>query len=126
MRNGRRKCRAKRVPERPPRRRKHVAAPIPLAPVDLLAGLAPGVELGADALPPGLDPEWPAGTPVAARVTVGEVGKLLRSGDRTLRGLIRRPGLGPAPAGQAGRAEGRDVEVCRAGVLPRTRRRPGE
>jgi len=34
-------------------------APIPLDPVDLLAGLAPGVELQTDDLPPGIDPDGP-------------------------------------------------------------------
>ena len=76
--------------------RKHATTadshPIPLEPVDLLAGLAPDVQLDVDELPAGI-----AGvtmdTPM--QISVAEVGKQLRSGDPTVRRLIRTPGVGP-------------------------------
>jgi hypothetical protein len=74
------------------RRAQGGAQPIPLGAVDLLAGLAPGVELGADDLPPGIA-DASARTPAA--VTVDDVGRLLRSDDPTVRRLIRTPVLRP-------------------------------
>ena len=94
--------------------------PIPLEPIDLLAGLAPGLELQADDAPAGLDEEVPEGGP--ASLTVAEAGKMIRSGDETIRRLIRMPGLRPADAV----AEGGPVEIDRAGVLPPRRDKPGE
>ena len=94
--------------------------PIPIEPVDLLAGLAPGVELEADDLPPDLNPDA-SDTPRPAVLTVAEAGKQLRQGDDTIRRLIRTPELQPAPS-----AGGGEVELQRAGVPPRTRERPGE
>lgn len=89
---------------------------IPCEPIDLLAGIAPGVELTADDVPPGEDDD---GGP--ASMTVAEAGKCLRSGDDTVRRLIRNATLKPQPDGTS-----RDVEVQRAGVPPRSRTRPGE
>jgi hypothetical protein len=94
------------------------AGPIPLAPVDLLAGLAPGVELCADEVPAVLD----AGGDADATCTVAEVGRQLRGGDATVRRLIRSAVLEPGtPADEAPAGEPE-----RAGVVPRTRDRPGE
>ena len=88
--------------------------PIPLDAVDLLAGIAPGVELCADDTIEDVDDEERAG------VSVAEVGRMLRSGDSTVRRLIRTPGIAPkAPAGEP-------REPMRAGVPPRSRERPGE
>jgi excisionase family DNA binding protein len=68
------------------------APPIPLDPVNLLAGLAPGVELVVDDLPRGV-----AGAeetePVT--VTVDEIGRLLRCSEATVRRLIRTAVLRP-------------------------------
>src|SRR5881296_1350273 len=91
-------------------RRRATEPPIPLGSVDLLAGLAPGVELAADDLPPGIDAE--TGSPVAepASLTVAETGRLIRAGDGTIRRLIRTPIL--APSDGAPRAS----DVDRAGV----------
>jgi hypothetical protein len=100
------------------RGRGEVDPPIPLAPVDLLAGIAPGVELTADDLPAGID----ADAPSPATTTVAETGRLLRSGDRTVRRLIRTPGI--EPGGRAGDDAPTDLE--RAGVLPPTPDKPGE
>jgi len=90
--------------------------PLPLAPVDLLAGLAPGVELAADDVPAGIAPRR---TARSASTTVAEVGRLLRTGDGTIRRLIRTTVVRP-------RERRRAAEIDRPGVLPRTRRRPGE
>jgi hypothetical protein len=94
--------------------------PIPLEAVDLLAGLAPGVELCADDLPPGIDPEL-SETATPATVTVTETGRLLRAGDETVRRLIRTPLLAPDEPPRP-----RSGEVDRAGVPPRTPDKPGE
>src|SRR5438093_661549 len=101
-------------------RRRRPEEPIPTAPVDLLAGLAPGVELTADDLPPGIASDLAPATPASA--TVAEVGKLIRAGDRTVRRLIRTNVLpaADAPAPDAG------ADTDRAGVLPRTSDKPGE
>ena len=93
--------------------------PIPLAPVDLLAGIAPGVELTADDVPAGLDLDGDG--PSAATTTVAETGRLLRSGDRTVRRLIRTPGI--EPGGASGETP---TDVERAGVLPPSPDKPGE
>jgi len=105
-------------------------APIPLEAVDLLAGLAPGVELCADDLPPGIDPDL-LESPTPATVTVAETGRLIRAGDETVRRLIRTPLLAPdEPPGAGGGANDpprtRSGEVDRAGVPPRTPEKPGE
>jgi hypothetical protein len=65
---------------------------IPLAAVDLLAGVAPDVELAVDDLPAGFAGATMT-TPMS--ITVAEVGKQLRSGDPVVRRLIRTPGVGP-------------------------------
>jgi len=103
-------------------RRAAQPAPIALEPVDLLAGLAPGVELRADDLPPGIDEETPSTVPLPATMSVAEAGRLIRSGEGTVRRLIRTTVLGPEkrPAPR----EGADTD--RAGVLPRTPGKPGE
>src|SRR5262245_4352169 len=105
---------------RSPRRRVDRSSPpsalevppaLPVTPVDLLAGIAPGVELYADDTDD--DP---------ATVSVDEVGKMIRSGDSTVRRLIRKGVIEPMPEGVAAR----DDEPERAGILPRTPEKPGE
>ena len=91
--------------------------PIPLDPVDLLAGIAPGVVLQADE---GSDADHPE----SGEVTVAEVGRMLRSGDATVRRLIRSTGIGPAGSDRVRTDAPRDV--MRAGVPPRTPDKPGE
>jgi hypothetical protein len=83
--------------------------PIALEPVDLLAGLAPGLELQAD-------------EPLPASTTVAETGRLIRSGDGTIRRLIRTRVLRPAERSSTRPS----ADTDRAGVLPRTREKPGE
>ena len=94
-------------------------APLPVAAVDLLAGLAPGVELEADDLPPGIDPDL-TDAPTRASMTVAEAGRLIRSGEGTVRRLIRTPLLEP------GEGKSPRDDVDRAGVPPRTPDKPGE
>jgi len=68
------------------------APPIPLEPVNLLAGLAPGLELTVDDLPAGVagaDESQPM------TVTVDEIGRLLRCSEATVRRLIRTAVLRP-------------------------------
>lgn len=66
--------------------------PIPIETVDLLAGLAPGVQLEVDDLPAGVAGAEKT-TPVG--ISVNEVGRLLRSGDPVIRRLIRTPMIEP-------------------------------
>jgi len=95
-------------------------APLPLDAVDLLAGIAPGVQLEADD-PPECVPD--ADCPDAVGVTsVGEVGRMLRSDDTTIRRLIRTDGIAPGD----GTAAVLGLEPERAGVPPRTPEKPGE
>lgn len=100
------------------------APPIPLEPIDLLAGLAPGLELHTDELPASIDDEP---TDDASTMSVAEAGRLLRVGDDTIRRLIRTAVLRPLEPGESPRLRREDVEdLARAGVVPRTRERPGE
>ena len=92
--------------------------PFALEPVDLLAGLAPGLELQADDVPLAVDPD----APLPATTTVAEAGRMIRAGDGTIRRLIRTRVLRPAERSSARAGAGTD----RAGVLPRTREKPGE
>ena len=89
--------------------------PIPLDPVDLLAGIAPGVVLQADEASD-------ADCPESAEVTVAEVGRMLRSGDATVRRLIRSAGIRPTASARTDPPR----DVMRAGVPPRTPDKPGE
>jgi len=88
--------------------------PIPLEPVDLLAGIAPGVELDASDLPAGV-----AGAVEDTEVvtSVDEIGRLVRSGEPTVRRLIRSPGVRPVDA---------DRPPTQAPRAPRDPGKPGE
>src|SRR5262249_41901234 len=74
--------------------------PIPLTALDLLAGLAPGVELHADDLPAGVDPEDQLAVAEAATMTVADAGKMLRCGETAIRRLIRGAVLRPVATGE--------------------------
>jgi hypothetical protein len=89
-------------------------APIPLDPVDLLAGIAPGFELDASDLPAGV-----AGATEDAEVVtnVDEIGRLVRSGEPIVRRLIRSPGIYPVDG---------DRPATRAPRPPRDPGKPGE
>jgi hypothetical protein len=105
------------------RKRKAPAGPpIPLAPIDLLAGLGPDVDLVADDLPPGIATDAVDGTPTPAVTSIPETGKLLRGGDATIRRLIRTRGVLAGSAAPVTRL----AEPDRAGVPRRTPEKPGE
>ena len=97
--------------------------PLPVRPVNLLAGIAPGVDLGADDLPVGVAA---VGVTMRATVSVEEVGKMLRCGDTTVRRLIQSGALRPIEQRGEVRLRRRDVLALRAGVLPSTPDKPGE
>lgn len=97
--------------------------PLPVTPLDLLAGLAPGVELTTDDTPPGVAGGAPR--PRRTSLTVSEAGRMLRAGDGVIRRLIRTEMLRPVPD-DAPRDPRHTDEPCRAGVLPRRRDKPGE
>jgi hypothetical protein len=96
--------------------------PIPLSPIELLAGLGPDIELLADDLPPGIAGAATDGGATPAVTTVADAGKLLRAGDATVRRLVRTRGVLAGSADPIPRA----VERDRAGVPPRTPDKPGE
>jgi hypothetical protein len=101
------------------KRKRQIEAPIPLSAVDLLAGLAPGVELAADDLPAGIGGDDAVCEPSPTTMTVAEAGRQVRAGEGTIRRLIRTPVLRPETRAGA-------VEPDRAGVLPRSPEKPGE
>ena len=98
-------------------------APIPLDPVDLLAGLAPGVELTADDLPPGIAGNEHA---VEAMVTVEELGRMLRVNETTIRRLIRTAVIRPVLVDGQPRIPQSQVDACRAGLHRSSPDKPGE
>jgi excisionase family DNA binding protein len=97
--------------------------PIPLDPVNLLAGIAPGVELTADDLPPGI-----AGNDQAeeAMVTVEEVGRMLRVNENTIRRLIRTAVIRPVLVNGEARIPRSQVEAYRIGLHRSSPDKPGE
>ena len=97
--------------------------PLPVKPVNLLAGIAPGLDLDADDLPAGVAA---AEETTPATVSVEEVGKMLRCGDTTVRRLIQSGALRPIEQRGEVRLRRRDVLALRAGVLPSTPDKPGE
>lgn len=104
------------------KRKMPVGPPIPLSPIELLAGLGPDVELLADDLPPGIAGAATDGGATPAVTTVADAGKLLRAGDATVRRLVRTRGVLAGSGDPIPRA----VERDRAGVPPRTPDKPGE
>lgn len=106
-----------------PRPARRHEAPIPLDPVSVLAGIAPGVELTVDPLPAGV-----AGavedTPVT--VSVDEVGRLLRCGEATVRRLIRTAVLRPVRVDGAIHVRRSDVDTYLRHATARVRGKPGE
>jgi excisionase family DNA binding protein len=94
-----------------PARAGEAAPPIPLEPVNLLAGLAPGVELVVDDLPSGVAGAEET-TPVS--VTVDEVGRLLRCSEATVRRLIRTAVLRPIKVDGKIRVRQSEIDAYRA------------
>ena len=104
-------------------KRRPRAQPIPLDPMSLLAGLAPGLELEAGTLPAGVAGNAEA---QAATVSVEEVSRLLRCGEATIRRLIRTAVLRPVQVDGAIHVRREDVDAYRNSFLPRSPRKPGE
>ena len=98
-------------------------APIPLDPVNLLAGLAPGLELTADDLPAGI-----AGNEQAeeAMVTVEDLGRMLRLNESTIRRLIRTAVIRPVLIDGQPRIPQSQIDACRAGLHRSSPDKPGE
>jgi excisionase family DNA binding protein len=103
--------------------RKPAPPPIPLEPVNLIAGLAPGVELVVDDLPAGV-----AGAEDAEpmTVTVDEIGRLLRCSEATIRRLIRTAVLRPIVVDGQIRIRRADVESYRRTLGIGTPDKPSE
>jgi hypothetical protein len=93
------------------------SAPIPLAPIGLLAGIAPGLELDGTASPDGgLEP---------APISVEEVGRMLRCNEATVRRLIRTAVLRPVGVGERF-VRRRDVDDYWQSLHRRPAGKPGE
>jgi excisionase family DNA binding protein len=99
------------------------APPIPLDPVNLLAGLAPGLELVVDDLPRGV-----AGAEETEpmTVTVDEIGRLLRCSEATVRRLIRTAVLRPIVVEGQIRVRRSELDAYRTTLGIGTRDKPSE
>src|SRR5215470_13757489 len=99
------------------------APPIPLDPVNVLAGLAPGLELTVDPLPRGV-----AGAEETEPVTVSvdEIGRLLRCSEATVRRLIRTAVLRPIVVDGQLRVRRADLDEFRAAFGIGTSDKPSE
>ena len=106
-----------------PEARKPAAPPIPLDPVNLLAGLAPGLELLVDDLPAGV-----AGAEETQpmTVTVDEIGRLLRCSEATIRRLIRTAVLKPVVVDGRIRVRKSDIDSYRTTLGIGTPDKPSE
>ena len=103
--------------------RKPAPPPIPLEPVNVLAGLGPGVELVVDDLPAGVagaDETQPM------TVTVDEIGRLLRCSEATVRRLIRTAVLRPVEIDGQLRVRRADLDEFRAAFGIGTADKPSE
>ena len=97
--------------------------PIPLEPVNLLAGLAPGLELVVDDLPAGVagaDETQPM------TVTVDEIGRLLRCSEATVRRLIRTAVLRPIVVDGQIRVRRSELDAYRTTLGIGTSEKPSE
>lgn len=97
--------------------------PIPLDPVNLLAGIGSGLELTTDPLPAGV-----AGNDEdqEAWVSLADVGRLLRVNEATVRKLIRTAVIRPVLQDGKIRVPLRDIEAYRSGLGRGGPGRPGE
>ncbi len=97
--------------------------PIPLEPVNLLAGLAPGVELVVDDLPAGVAG---AETTEPVTVSVDEIGRWLRCSEATVRRLIRTAVLRPIVVDGKIRVRRSELDAYRATLGIGTPDKPSE
>jgi hypothetical protein len=97
--------------------------PIPLDPVNLLAGIAPGLELTADDLPAGIAG---AQAPTEATISVEDLGRMLRVNEATIRRLIRTAVIRPVLVDGQARVPQSQVDAYQAGVHRRRPDKPGE
>jgi excisionase family DNA binding protein len=97
--------------------------PIPLEPVNLLAGIGSGLELETDDLTPGI-----AGNAESepAYITVDEVGRMLRMNEATIRRLIRTAVIRPVMIDGKIRIPRQQIEAYRSSVHRGTSDKPGE
>ena len=99
--------------------------PIPLKPINALAGIGSGLELTVDDLPPGI-----AGNegrePEPMYVTVTEVGRMLRLNETAVRRLIRTAVIRPVMVDGKVRVNRRDIEAYHASVHRGSPDKPGE
>jgi excisionase family DNA binding protein len=94
------------------------AGPIPLDPLSLITGIAPGITLESTVSKDG-------SMPAAATLSVDEVGRLLRCSEATVRRLIRTAVLRPVGVGE--RCVRRsDVESYRQSLHRRVPGKPGD
>ena len=97
--------------------------PIPIDPVNVLAGIAPGLELTVDDLPAGI-----AGNAETAEamLTVEELGRMLRVGENTIRRLIRTAVIRPVLVAGEARIPRSQVEAYQSGLHRSSPEKPGE
>jgi excisionase family DNA binding protein len=92
--------------------------PIQLDALNVITGIAPGIELESTLSPDG-------SVPSAGPVSVDEVGRLLRCSEATVRRLIRTAVLRPVGVGER-YVRRSDVESYRRSLHRRLPGRPGE
>jgi len=97
--------------------------PIPLDPVNVLAGIGSGLTLTADPLPAGIAG---AETEQEAFVSVEELGRMLRIGEESIRKLIRTAVIRPVIEDGKIRIPMRDILAYRASVNRGGPGKPGE
>jgi Helix-turn-helix domain len=97
--------------------------PIPLDPVNVLAGIGAGLDLVADPLPTGIADAQRA---QAASVSVAELGRMLRLGEASIRKLIRTAVIRPVIEDGKIRIPLKDIEAYRTSVHRGTQGKPGE
>lgn len=97
--------------------------PIPLDPVNVLAGIGSGLELGTDPIPAGIAG---AATEQEAYVSVEELGRMLRLGEASIRKLIRTAVIRPVIDDGKIRIPLKDIQAYRASVSRGAPGKPGE
>jgi hypothetical protein len=97
--------------------------PIPLDPVNVLAGIGAGLELTTDPLPAGIAG---AAAEQEAYVSLAELGRILRLGEASIRKLIRTAVIRPVIDDGKIRIPLKDIQAYRASVSRGSQGKPGE